>query len=918
MRRFAILGVGAVASAVSLIAGLVFGWSRLNQPDHRPPPLSDQWAQTERALSADPGNFDLRYQQANQLIDLGDLENARASARSMGLGAQSARDHYALGRLFMRLADYQQAEEQFYRIKDDQRFGAATLTHRAENFARAGQRQAAVGVLDAGPDTASRRYIRARLAHGAGDLEGAREAVASLLHEAPQDARYWALLAQITLDQQDLETASTAAKQMRQSGQYRLRADLVDVAIAVREGRLGDGQTVFAELAARHPNAPIMGEMRGFLAVAAGAPGEAVDAYTQAASTLPAEGLRALRLAAARFAKGDEAQADLFVQKAVSAAPENWIAHALAIEFDLRRMETAAQEGALSADGALTALTAFAPGPEHALTARLRLAARTGDWLAARDALDALADFGMRPADSIHGAEQVLFGPNTPFFETTHSERRSITTLQHAVRLRRAGDLEKAYALVTTGTGERSTPLAPLFLYMAADFALDLFRTDEAAEHLGAAQTLTGQTLLGTLLQARMIGGGGDHDGAIATLMVAADQFGPSAKNHVLGTLLTMGEGARALALFEASSPDDFEADHFARLVDWCLPRGASCLGEGGNDTSARAAMGTRLLQVSGTYTGTRAGDATLIRLKETIAPTPPDWELYRAFYDAYGQSSAGRTRFVTLVADAKRWREAQRFVAAINRKAARSDSKSHAVYGLLLEAALKAKRARRGPDLLTVVAAFPDHPAVLAASLDALSRRGLPARLKKAYAAALVRALTTGVDLAGVDIDGVHLVRVLERSHKKCDRRRFPSIDPGSNARTLKNPDCVFESTKSKRSLGRTQSRAMLRQALAGHAEVNTEKSALMALAAPKKQLDHQRQRALDFFDAQTAAITQNKAQATLVSLRQARQAFFVGAKTAARVEDYAQALAQLGFADHAKQVRGQWPRASGGTKGS
>jgi len=42
-----------------------------------------------------------------------------------------------------------------------------------------------------------------------------------------------------------------------------------------------------------------------------------------------------------------------------------------------------------------------------------------------------------------------------------------------------------------------------------------------------------------------------------------------------------------------------------------------------------------------------------------------------------------------------------------------------------------------------------------------------------------------------------------LERVHKKGDRRWFPSIDLGSNARPIKNLGCVFNPTKSKRSLG-------------------------------------------------------------------------------------------------------------------
>ncbi|MEL6507467.1 MAG: hypothetical protein AAFR29_07515, partial [Pseudomonadota bacterium] len=72
----------------------------------------------------------------------------------------------------------------------------------------------------------------------------------------------------------------------------------------------------------------------------------------------------------------------------------------------------------------------------------------------------------------------------------------------------------------------------------------------------------------------RILGGAGDHAGRIALLLRAADQFGPQAKDQVLKTLVTMGEGAKALTLFRMASPDDFGAEGFAALVRWCLPRG--------------------------------------------------------------------------------------------------------------------------------------------------------------------------------------------------------------------------------------------------------------------------------------------------------------------------------------------------------
>ncbi|MEL6790950.1 MAG: tetratricopeptide repeat protein [Pseudomonadota bacterium] len=880
MRTAIIIAVAALTGA-----GVIFGWIMIKKSGTAQVSVVSELAQTERALSGQPGNFASRLRRANQLIDLGDVENARVSARAMGVGAQSASDHYKLGRLFMRLADYPAAEDQFSQIKDDPQLGALVLTHRAENFARAGDARAAQEILQTGPDNPARLYIRARLAHSAGKLDDARARTANLLNMSPQDARYWALLAGIALDQQDVALASRAANAMRRSARYQLRADLVDIAIALREGRVSDAQIVFTALEARYPKAPIMAAMRGDVAMAQANPGDAVEAYGRAVSVLPAGGLRTLRLAAARFAQGDYAQADLLLQKARAATPGNWIAEALAIDFQVLRPVgdddlATGQTVQPSMTDTVTTLDAAAPGPEQALMASLALAVQDGNWKTAHEAIVALSDFGMQPIEDVLAADQVLFGPYSPLFDKLKHQRAAMATLQHALRLRRSGHLEKAYATVTAAMVDTTPTLTPLYSFLAAEFALDLFRPGEAKHHLKAAEAQTGQTLLGALLRARILGGAGDHAGRIAFLLRAADQFGPQAKDQVLKTLVTMGEGAKALTLFRMASPDDFGAEGFAALVRWCLPRGTACLAE--NSKAAQTQMIAGFLQVSGTYTGTAAGDATLIMLKEALVPTQPDWGLYRAFYDAHGRTIPGRERFVALVAKARRWREARRFVLALKRNAGSTYTEDEALFGLLLEESLNARRRRRVPNFSKALAAFPDHPAALAAIVQTLSQNGITRGLQKTYREALMRGLSAGVDFTTADMDGVHLVQVLMANHTPAE----------------------------------------IRGALLGTGAADAPKNALAMLAHRRHQPDWVRRRALAFIDAalETAREDASNEQpgSPAARLRHARRAFFSSPKTAKTVADYADALERSGFVGAATQLRGQLPQPKGGPKGA
>ncbi|MEL6507468.1 MAG: hypothetical protein AAFR29_07520, partial [Pseudomonadota bacterium] len=300
------------------------------------------------------------------------------------------------------------------------------------------------------------------------------------------------------------------------------------------------------------------------------------------------------------------------------------------------------------------------------------------------------------------------------------------------------------------------------------------------------------------------------------------------------------------------------------------------------NSKAAQTQMIAGFLQVSGTYTGTAAGDATLIMLKEALVPTQPDWGLYRAFYDAHGRTGSGREHFVTLVAKARRWREARRFVLARKRNAVSTSTENDAVYGLLLEESLNARRRRQKPNFSEALAAFPDHPAPLAAIVQTLSQNGATRGLQKTYREALMRGLSAGVDFTTADMDGVHLVQVLMANHTPAE----------------------------------------IRGALLGTGATDGPKTMLPILAHRRHQPDRVRRRALAFIDAalETAREDASNEQpgSPAARLRHARRAFFSSPKTAKTVADYADALEISGFVGAATQLRGQWPQPKGGPKGA
>ena len=757
--RLAIFGLPATLFLVTMMVLI----SHRNLNAHADIPKTDIEQRLERtaaALVANPDNIDLRLEQANLLVDLREQNGAHASARSIALAIQTPEHHFQLGRLFMRLGDDKSAIDHFRTIPADNRLYASSVTHLGDAYYRSGQLTAVQTLFDGHAETKERLLIRARLAHAQGYFDRASRLADALIDREPADPRYWALAGDIALDTNNLERASRAAMQMRRADAFVLRADLVDVEIAIREGRFEDANAVLSHMVTRWPDSPVVRETQGFLALNVGDIAQSVERYDGLADRQSYDTMRTLRLVAAKEINGDDVQADLLMNNLRSSAPDLWLLHHLDTERALHRAHLApgaqavqAGEGASVEDETVVEdevgldFTAFedlirtAPYVEMGRAQRLRAYASMGDLDGARRDLAALSAPGSLALEGLATGNDSIFGKFARPVVSARDDFSQLSTLVSALKMRTSGQPEKARAALGTLELTAQDRLYALAMLVHAEIALDNFDDKGALQKLSTlAQTdqVAAASLWATSLKARLHIRASDNDQALALIQDAMERQVPGSLDLLVDYYLE--RDALDLAIMSVRSHKELSVEPalFYRLVSDCLDQGTRCYGRADH----RAALLNDLTARGGQIKGSRRVDAAMIRLHERLAPLAVSWARYRAFYQTWGDDPLGQSLFVDLVAGAGRWKDADRMLSAV--KAQEKDRRDGAIIGVyVLAEKMRARRVGRSMRLKSLLELAPQHPLVLNAMAQAVIGKTHTRTTRKAYGQKLATALS-------------------------------------------------------------------------------------------------------------------------------------------------------------------------------
>lgn len=175
--------------------------------------------------------------------------------------------HLALGKLFLKTRDFQNAFKQFaLAIKldpnnVDARLSAAEMivaTHKEESYTEA--KQEADAVLAQDPNNVRALLITAESQRGLGDVSGARTTVQQALKIQPNNSAAWFLLAGLQYQQKDTEEAEKSLRQSVQNGSVDdpsglgIRPVVALSTVLIQQRRIDDAEKVLRDALARNPN----------------------------------------------------------------------------------------------------------------------------------------------------------------------------------------------------------------------------------------------------------------------------------------------------------------------------------------------------------------------------------------------------------------------------------------------------------------------------------------------------------------------------------------------------------------------------------------------------------------------------------------------------------------------------------------
>ncbi len=395
--------------------------------------LSEDLVAIDKRVKADPENLKLRLEFANKLIDAKKLDRADAIINAFQGKIEDgnlAKELVSLGRIYMRLGKNPDAVKVLLQIKPDDRYFYEASFLVGEARLRLQDYRGVILAAEKIDQTQEAQFLKARAYYALGQDQKTANIMRKLISANAFPERLWLFRARIALDENDLDKAFKAAKQLIDAGGSLWDSKLIEIEIAIREGRFEDADSWLKQLENSSVNYLPIRQVRGLLHAAKGDYRAAASVFDSienwSGSVLPRAHL--IR-AALKLELGDHVQAKLILSDHVDNAPDDWRGLFLLSQLTLEEKEIGRFKDLVKK------ISILAPQIDVSLYRQYQLAMFEGDYHVVRQVLNDLTSVyhlgGDQKNQNIHNiVRQSFFGPKAKIV-TEHAPR-----LQYFNRLR--------------------------------------------------------------------------------------------------------------------------------------------------------------------------------------------------------------------------------------------------------------------------------------------------------------------------------------------------------------------------------------------------------------------------------------------------------------------------------------------------